>query len=468
MTDRTPNHLCIAAVDGAIALNITVLIVMSANHSFASILHANPAQVRFADAGFGVFFIFAWQYCFSVLNLYDKFATIPSKMMAILKGVITMTIPVIAYLILFHPSALKVRVAVLVVTALFSYEIGRVLFSERLLYMLAARNPQRAIILGSGRRAGKAWREIRTHYHSSIKLLGFVDDRETGEMPPDVAARYIGTVDQLNDLLLNEVVDLILVAMPIQSCYQLMQQAITIAERVGVQVIYLQDIYATRRQCNDTNRVIFRELVPQHEHFLLRLAVKRLVDICGALLGLVLFSPLLLCIAIGIKLSSDGPVLFTQERYCYRRRRFRMLKFRSMVHNAEELLSNLESQNEAVGPIFKMRDDPRVTKFGRFLRTTSLDELPQLWNVLTGEMSLVGPRPMSIRDVSKFSEASLMRRFSVTPGMTGLWQINGRSGVEFAQWIEMDFSYIDQWSLLLDVKIMARTITAVLKRSGAM
>ncbi|MDT7815588.1 MAG: hypothetical protein QOJ42_5504, partial [Acidobacteriaceae bacterium] len=149
-------------------------------------------------------------------------------------------------------------------------------------------------------------------------------------------------------------------------------------------------------------------------------------------------------------------------------RRFRMLKFRSMVHNAEELLSNLESQNEAVGPIFKMRDDPRVTKFGRFLRTTSLDELPQLWNVLTGEMSLVGPRPMSIRDVSKFSEASLMRRFSVTPGMTGLWQINGRSGVEFAQWIEMDFSYIDQWSLLLDVKIMARTITAVLKRSGAM
>jgi lipopolysaccharide/colanic/teichoic acid biosynthesis glycosyltransferase len=139
-----------------------------------------------------------------------------------------------------------------------------------------------------------------------------------------------------------------------------------------------------------------------------------------------------------------------------------------MVHNAEELLSNLESQNEAVGPIFKMRDDPRVTKFGRFLRTTSLDELPQLWNVLTGEMSLVGPRPMSIRDVSKFSEASLMRRFSVTPGMTGLWQINGRSGVEFAQWIEMDFSYIDQWSLLLDVKIMARTITAVLKRSGAM
>jgi lipopolysaccharide/colanic/teichoic acid biosynthesis glycosyltransferase len=161
-------------------------------------------------------------------------------------------------------------------------------------------------------------------------------------------------------------------------------------------------------------------------------------------------------------------VLFTQERYCYRRRRFRMLKFRSMVHNAEELLSNLESQNEAVGPIFKMRDDPRVTKFGRFLRTTSLDELPQLWNVLTGEMSLVGPRPMSIRDVSKFSEASLMRRFSVTPGMTGLWQVNGRSGVEFDQWIEMDFSYIDQWSLLLDVKIMARTITAVLKRSGAM
>jgi lipopolysaccharide/colanic/teichoic acid biosynthesis glycosyltransferase len=183
---------------------------------------------------------------------------------------------------------------------------------------------------------------------------------------------------------------------------------------------------------------------------------------------MIVLSPVFLCTAIGVKLSSKGPVFFRQERYGYRRRRFRMIKFRSMVPNAEELLGGLEDANEAVGPIFKMRNDPRVTRFGRFIRSTSLDELPQLWNVLIGDMSLVGPRPMSVRDVSLFNEATLMRRFSVKPGITGLWQVNGRSEVGFDKWIEMDFSYIDEWSLLLDFKILARTVSTVVKRGGAM
>jgi exopolysaccharide biosynthesis polyprenyl glycosylphosphotransferase len=218
----------------------------------------------------------------------------------------------------------------------------------------------------------------------------------------------------------------------------------------------------------DANRIIFRELAPQHERYLVRRAIKRALDVLGAIFGLIVLSPLFLCIAVGVKLSSDGPVFFRQERYGYRRRRFRMIKFRSMVNNAEQMLDDLEHVNEAVGPIFKIENDPRVTKFGKFIRSTSLDELPQLWNVLVGEMSLVGPRPMSVRDVSLFNEATLMRRFSVKPGITGLWQVNGRSGVGFDQWIQMDFSYIDEWSLRLDFKILARTVSAVLKRSGAM
>jgi exopolysaccharide biosynthesis polyprenyl glycosylphosphotransferase len=363
---------------------------------------------------------------------------------------------------------LPLRTAFIVMAALFCYEIDRTAISDHLLDRLAARDPQRAVILGSGRRASKAWREIRTRYHSSITLLGFVDDRDPDEMPPDVAARYRGRVDQLSDMLLNEVVDVILVAMPIKSCYPLMQRAIQIAEDVGVQVIYLQDIYTTRRQIKDPNQVIFRELVPQHERYLMRRAVKRVVDVCGAIFGMIALSPVFLCTAIGVKLSSKGPVFFRQERYGYRRRRFRMIKFRSMVDNAEQLLGDLEDANEAVGPIFKMRNDPRVTRFGKFIRGSSLDELPQLWNVLMGDMSLVGPRPMSVRDVSLFNEATLMRRFSVKPGMTGLWQVNGRSEVGFDQWIQMDFSYIDEWSLLLDFRILARTVGAVLKRGGAM
>jgi lipopolysaccharide/colanic/teichoic acid biosynthesis glycosyltransferase len=144
-----------------------------------------------------------------------------------------------------------------------------------------------------------------------------------------------------------------------------------------------------------------------------------------------------------------------------------MYKFRSMVANAPELMAQLEERNEAVGPIFKIRKDPRITPLGRILRITSIDELPQLWNVLIGNMSLVGPRPMSIRDVSRFNEATLMRRFSVKPGITGLLQVTGRSDASFAQWIEYDNGYIDDWSLGLDFRILARTIGVVLKRSGA-
>jgi lipopolysaccharide/colanic/teichoic acid biosynthesis glycosyltransferase len=144
-----------------------------------------------------------------------------------------------------------------------------------------------------------------------------------------------------------------------------------------------------------------------------------------------------------------------------------MYKFRTMVADAEQLQSQLEDRNEATGPVFKIRDDPRLTWPGHFLRRTSLDELPQLWNVLIGQMSLVGPRPMSVRDVGLFEEPWLMRRFSVRPGLTCLWQIKGRSTIGFAQWITLDLEYIDRWSLLLDLKILLLTIPAVLSCRGA-
>jgi lipopolysaccharide/colanic/teichoic acid biosynthesis glycosyltransferase len=145
-----------------------------------------------------------------------------------------------------------------------------------------------------------------------------------------------------------------------------------------------------------------------------------------------------------------------------------MLKFRTMVVNAEALLPELEDYNEAVGPIFKMKNDPRVTRVGGILRKLSIDELPQLWNVLKGEMSLVGPRPMTQRDVSLFTNVNTMRRFSVKPGITGLWQVSGRSSVGFDRWISLDSRYIDNWSLLLDFKILFQTFNVVFRRSGAM
>jgi lipopolysaccharide/colanic/teichoic acid biosynthesis glycosyltransferase len=169
-----------------------------------------------------------------------------------------------------------------------------------------------------------------------------------------------------------------------------------------------------------------------------------------------------------VKFTSKGPVIFKQQRYGLNKRRFTMYKFRTMVADAEARQRELESLNQTSDPTFKLRGDPRITTVGRFLRNTSLDELPQLINVLLGDMSLVGPRPLPVRDVSLFSEAWFMRRFSVKPGLTGLWQVSGRSNINFSQWIKLDLEYIDSWSVLLDLKILARTLPAVLRRDGAM
>ena len=198
-----------------------------------------------------------------------------------------------------------------------------------------------------------------------------------------------------------------------------------------------------------------------------RVWAKRVIDVCGALFGLAVLSPVMLAAAAAIKMTSAGPILFTQERFGFNRRRLRMYKFRTMVIDAEARQAELEPLNQAKGPVFKIRNDPRVTRVGRFLRKTSIDELPQLLNVLKGEMSLVGPRPLPVRDVSRFTEASLMRRFSAKPGLTCLWQVSGRSDTSFDRWIEQDLEYIDQWSLALDLQILAKTVPVVMKGSGA-
>jgi exopolysaccharide biosynthesis polyprenyl glycosylphosphotransferase len=327
---------------------------------------------------------------------------------------------------------------------------------------------QDVIILGSGQRASRAWRELRIGYGGTINLLGFVDDRNPDLMAPDIAQRYLCDIDQLSSFLLRNSVQQMIVATPLRSTYDMTQRAISIAEAAGLRVLCMPDSFTLVHGRSFAKRAsAFVELLPQDEQFQLTDRLKRYLDIIFSAAGLVILSPVFLVVALAVKVSSPGPVFFLQERYGYHRRRFRMVKFRSMVENAPQLMAQLERENEADGPIFKIKKDPRVTTVGRFIRSTSLDELPQLWNVLRGEMSLVGPRPMSVRDVSRFSEAQLMRRFSVRPGMTGLWQVSGRSSLTFDNWIALDFRYIDEWSLGLDLMILARTLPAVLKRSGA-
>jgi exopolysaccharide biosynthesis polyprenyl glycosylphosphotransferase len=198
------------------------------------------------------------------------------------------------------------------------------------------------------------------------------------------------------------------------------------------------------------------------------LLVKQLMDFVGALLALIPCSLVMAVVAIAIKLTSPGPVLFRQQRAGLNGKPFTMLKFRTMVSNAEQLKQELERLNEMSGPVFKVTNDPRITPIGKWLRKTSLDEFPQLFNVLTGDMSLVGPRPLPLDEVARFDDVAHRRRLSVKPGLTCIWQVSGRNKVsDFREWVRLDLQYIDNWSLWLDIKILLKTIPVVLFGWGA-
>jgi len=198
------------------------------------------------------------------------------------------------------------------------------------------------------------------------------------------------------------------------------------------------------------------------------LVTKRILDILGATLLLIVTLPLMLLVTILVRATSPGPAIFSQNRSGLHGRPFRMYKFRSMVTNAEQARAELEVRNEMTGPVFKVKDDPRVTPLGHWLRRTSIDEFPQLWNVIRGEMSLVGPRPLPLYETANFGDVTQRRRMSMRPGLTCLWQVRGRNQItDFKDWVRLDLEYIDRWSLWLDVEILLRTVPVVLFGWGA-
>lgn len=216
-----------------------------------------------------------------------------------------------------------------------------------------------------------------------------------------------------------------------------------------------QSIRESKKKIKDQNTPMHQVQINNNKLYLVS---KRIIDIILSLFGIILLFPVCIIIAFLIKLEDrKGPVIFKQIRVGENGKTFRIYKFRSMITNAEEIKLLLVNQNEASGPVFKMKQDPRVTKFGRLIRKTSLDELPQLINVLKGEMTLVGPRPPLPEEVEKYSSYE-MQRLRVTPGLTCYWQVNGRSNISFEQWIEMDLRYINERNLFLDIKLIYKTI----------
>jgi exopolysaccharide biosynthesis polyprenyl glycosylphosphotransferase len=264
-------------------------------------------------------------------------------------------------------------------------------------------------------------------------------------------------------------VDEVLVALPLDKRRGLIEKIVEVCEEQGILVRVRTDLFnlkIARSQVDNVEGVPVVTIRSGPEDGW-PLVVKRVIDVIVSAAMLALLSPLLLLTALLIKLDSPGPILFRQVRMGLNRRRFEVLKFRTMTNEADARQSALESMNEADGPVFKIKNDPRVTRFGAFLRHFSIDEFPQLINVLKGEMSLVGPRPLPLRDVARIDTQWHKRRFSVKPGLTCLWQVNGRSDVNFERWVRMDLEYIDTWSLKLDIKILLKTIPAVLRGSGA-
>ncbi len=328
------------------------------------------------------------------------------------------------------------------------------------------RRTRNAVIVGSIASAARASDALKSHPEWRYAILGVVDSSFAGIVRTPL--RILGRVADLEEILMRQAVDEVVVTLPAKLHYSTIEHVIEVCERVGVEVQYPEDLFDVswsnhcHRDNPDKPQVVLKMVREDYRH-----RIKRAIDICGALIGLTLGAPVFLVVAILIKSTSKGPVLFKQERYGLGRRIFCIYKFRTMFENAEAVQSRLEDMNQNSGPVFKIFKDPRITRVGAFLRKTSIDELPQLINVLKGEMSLVGPRPLNKRDVSRFSQAWLMRRFSVKPGLTCLWQISGRSNISFDRWIALDLHYIDHWSLQLDFRILAMTLPAVIKGTGA-
>ena len=332
------------------------------------------------------------------------------------------------------------------------------------------RNLRYMLVVGTNSRAIEFARKIQQKPELGYRLLGFVDgDWQRMAEFKQMGFPLVSDHEGLAEFLRRNVVDEVAMYLPLRSSYENSLRAAALCEQHGVIMRFDGDIFDLKKSRSRPDEFDGDHSVATYTgaREWWPLVVKRIIDTAFSIILLLLFAPVFVIVALLIAISSDGPILFRQERMGLNKRRFMILKFRTMVPNAEKMLAKLEEQNEASGPVFKIRKDPRITSIGKVLRRTSIDELPQLFNVLKGDMSLVGPRPLPVRDYEGFSEDWQRRRFSVRPGITCLWQVSGRSSIPFEQWMKLDLQYLDEWSLWLDMKILARTVSAVLKGSGA-
>ncbi|NIA15097.1 MAG: exopolysaccharide biosynthesis polyprenyl glycosylphosphotransferase [Nitrospiraceae bacterium] len=324
-------------------------------------------------------------------------------------------------------------------------------------------NHQRVLVVGANERTARLVEIMKGRPFHGYLVVGFLEsDADRIHILESLGARHLGGFEALHSVLDDKQIDEVYVSLPVRTHYETIRRVKNVCATDNVLAHLIADpvpLRIARRQLRHLGDVPLLSLsaVPEAQAALF---VKHTLDFVLTAGLLVMLSPFLALFALLIKLESPGPVFFLQERVGCNKRRFKMIKFRSMRADAEEMRSELEELNEQDGPVFKIRNDPRVTKVGHFIRKYSIDELPQLFNVLMGHMSLVGPRPPLPSEVERYTW-NQRRRLSVKPGMTGLWQVSGRNSIDFERWVELDLQYIDTWSLWQDFRILLRTFGAV-------
>jgi exopolysaccharide biosynthesis polyprenyl glycosylphosphotransferase len=379
-------------------------------------------------------------------------------------------------LILFIASTFAFKVAFIARTFVLlfgavhfiSLMLGRVLLVETFsLFQRQSVDGHRVLVVGRGEQALAFARSVRTGAPWNNKLIGHLAVPNEFALPD--APAPIGQLRDLAKILDGQPIDEVVFAVPDQPP-ETFEEALRHCEERGVDVLLTMPPDVPRAGKIEVAQMTGYDLpmigmrrTPTSEGSLL---LKRLLDLTGAIVGIIVLSPIMLATVLAIKITDPGPIIFSQVRSGRSGRKFRMHKFRSMVVNAEKLKKELEKLNEMDGPVFKIKHDPRITRVGRFIRKTSIDELPQLFNVLVGEMSLVGPRPPLPSEVAQYQPWQ-RRRLSVKPGITGPWQVSGRNEISFDEWMRMDLEYIDNWSIWLDLRIIFMTIPVVLIHKGA-
>jgi exopolysaccharide biosynthesis polyprenyl glycosylphosphotransferase len=339
-------------------------------------------------------------------------------------------------------------------------------------------NARNLLVVGTNKRALAFISGIQQKPELGYRIVGFADDTWSGlQEAKKQRLPLVSDLDGLHAYMRRNVVDEVVLALPIRSFHSYSSEIAAACEQQGIIVRLLPNIFDLKEARHSAEELGAGQLdgyaIVSHETTITDfwgLAMKRFIDVVISFIAIIFLSPVMLLTALLVKLTSSGPIFFVQKRLGLNKRTFQIYKFRTMVVDAEARLKEIEHKNEANGPVFKIKKDPRITLIGTFLRKTSIDELPQFFNVLKGEMSLVGPRPLQVRDYELFETHCgdwQRKRFSVRPGITCLWQIMGRSSTTFERWMELDLQYIRTWSVWLDLEILAKTVPAVLKGSGA-